>query len=131
MKKLNTVAAIAASAIAIGGAMTATAQAQPWRHGYYNDRSDDRLATPYVSGLVWKINNAARQGWISWGEARRLREEAIAVQPLSYRYQIGTARPDEVRHLAAVVDRIDRITSGYAYNDYRRRDSYGDRRYWR
>ena len=125
MKKLKTLAAIAASTLALGGAVATTAQAQPWHHDYYNHRSDDRLATPYVSGLVWKINNAARNGWISWGEARRLREEAVAVQPLSYRYETGRARPDEVRRLAAVVDRIDRITSGYASND----DPY--RRYWR
>jgi hypothetical protein len=116
MTKLKTIAAIAASAVAIGGAAVSTADAQPWRQGYY---SDGRLSTSYVDGLQWKINNAARQGLISWSEARDLRAQLRSVQPIAYRAQNGQARRWEVNRLAAVVDRIDSLTSGYAYNTSR------------
>jgi hypothetical protein len=120
MTKLKMFAAIAASMVAIGGAAVSTADAQPWRQGYY---SDNRLSTSYVDGLRWKINNAARQGVISWDEARDLRAQLRDVQPIAYRAQTGQARPWEVNRLAAVVDRIDSLTSGYAYNT--------PRPYWR
>jgi hypothetical protein len=117
MTKLKTLAAIAASTLAIGGVAVTTAQAQPWNHDYYQGRSyDNRLTTSYVDGLQWKINNAARQGLISWGEARDLRAQLRSVQPLAWRVENGTARPWEVHRLEAVVNRIDSLTSGYAYN---------------
>jgi hypothetical protein len=116
MTKLKTFAAIAASTIAIGGAAVSTAQAQPWRHGYSDYQGDNRLTTSYVDGLQWKINNAARQGVISWADARDLRAQLRSVQPLAYRVETGQARPGEVNRLAAVVNRIDSITSDYAYN---------------
>ena len=120
MTKLKTILAIAASAIAIGGAAVSTANAQPWRHDYY---SDNRLTTSYIDGLQWKINNAARDGRISWGEARDLRAQVRSVQPIAWRAQNGQARPWEVNRLEAVVNRVDSLTSGYAYNT--------PRPYWR
>lgn len=126
MTKLKTIAAIAASAIAIGGTVVSTANAQPWDHDrYYGGRdhySDNRLTTSYVDGLQWKINNAARNGVISWDQARDLRMQLRSVQPIAWRAQNGQARPWEVNRLEAVVNRIDSLTSGYAYNN---------RPYWR
>jgi hypothetical protein len=120
MTKFKTIAAIAVSAVAIGGVAVSTADAQPWRQGHY---SDSHLSTSYVDGLQWKINNAARQGLISWSEARDLRAQLRSVQPIAYRVQNGEARPWEVQRLETVVDRIDSLTSGYAYNT--------NRPYWR
>ena len=123
MTKLKMIAAVAASTLALGGATVATtAQAQPWHHGYMVDRGDSRLMTPYVDGLAWKINNAARQGRISWWQARRLHAELRSVQPLAYRYQTGQARPWEINRLENVVNRIDSLTQGYAYNMRHRYD---------
>jgi hypothetical protein len=117
MNKFKTLAAIAASTIAIGGSAATTASAQPWHQGYSNGRHyDNRLTTSYVDGLQWKINNAARQGVISWPAARDLRAQLRSVQPLAYRVENGSARPWEVQRLQAVVNRIDSLTSGYAYN---------------
>ena len=135
MTKLNTIAAIAASTIVLGGAAVTTAQAQPWNQGYSEHRDhnynegrnydDNRLTTTYVDGLDWKITNAARNGVISWGQARDLRGQLRQVQPLAYRAETGQARPWEINRLAAVVNRIDSLTSGYAYNNRR------ERPYWR
>jgi len=123
MTKLKTIAAIAASSLAIGGVAVTTAQAQPWHRdhdrGYENHYSDSRLTTSYVDGLNWKITNAARQGQISWGQARELRMELRRVQPIAYRVETGQARPWEVNRLEAVVNRIDSLTRGYAYNNRR------------
>jgi len=116
MTKFKTIAAIAASAIAIGGTAVSTASAQPWR---YEHSADNRLTTSYVDGLQWKINNAARQGMISWDEARDLRAQLRSVQPIAWRVQNGQARPWEVNRLEAVVNRIDSLTQGYAYNTNR------------
>jgi len=120
MTKLKMIAAAAASTLMLGGATVATtAQAQPW-HQHYSGR-DSRLMTPYVDGLAWKIDNAARTGRISWREARDLHAELRAVQPLAWRYQTGQARPHEVNRLERVVNRIDGLTQGYAYNMRHRR----------
>lgn len=119
MTKLKTIAAITASTLAIGGAAVTTAQAQPWHHGYDNHYSDSRLTTSYVDGLDWKITNAAQHGRISWNQARDLRSQLRSVQPLAYRVQTGQARPWEVNRLEAVVNRIDGLTQGYAYNTRR------------
>lgn len=125
MTKLNTCAAIIASTLALGGGLAATsASAQPWNHGY----ADSRLTTSYVDGLAWKINNAQRYGWISWQEARNLRGQLHSVQPLAWRVQNGQARPWEVRRLEAVVNRIDSLTQGYAYNTRRGYDRDQDHR---
>lgn len=116
MTKMKTLAAIAASTVAISGIGITAAQAQPWHHGYYSDARDSRLMTPYVDGLAWKIDNARNQGRISWREARDLHAQLRSVQPLAYRYQTGQARGYEVQRLARVVNRIDSLTQGYAYN---------------
>ena len=117
MTKLKTIAAIAASTLAISG-VAVTAQAQPWHHGH-NHYSDSRLTTSYVDGLDWKITNAAQHRQISWGQARELRAQLRSVQPIAYRVQTGQARPWEVNRLEAVVNRIDSLTQGYAYNNRR------------
>ncbi|HEX3701490.1 MAG TPA: hypothetical protein VHV27_12550 [Phenylobacterium sp.] len=121
MTKFKTLATIAVSALALGGVTATTAQAQPWRHGYaVTGGYDNRLATPYVDGLNWKITNAAQRGLISWPQARNLRAQVRSVHDISWRYQNGQARPGEVNRLAAVVNRVDSLTSGYAYNTRRR-----------
>jgi hypothetical protein len=117
MRKFKYIAVIGASALALSAASTMTAQAQPWAH--YGQAYDSRLNTSYVDSLDWKITNAARQGTISWGEARDLRGELRSVQPLAYRVQTGQARGYEVERLRAVVNRIDAATSRYAANDRR------------
>jgi len=120
MTKLKTLATIAASTLAIGGATVATtASAQPWHHNYHNEYNDNRLTTSYVDGLGWKIDNARSRGMISWRQARDLHSQLREVQPLAWRYQNGQARPWEVRRLEAVVNRIDSVTQGYAYNTRR------------
>jgi hypothetical protein len=127
MTKLKTFAAIATSALALGGAAVTTAQAQPWNHyGYsehrdYDNRgyNDSRLTTSYVDGLDWKIDNAARRGMISWGQARNLRGELQQMKPIAWRVQTGQARGWEVNRLENFVNRVDSLTQGYAYNNRR------------
>jgi hypothetical protein len=122
MTKLKKIAAIAASTLALGGFTVATtAQAQGWRHGYYNRGVDSRLTTSYVDGLDWKINNAAQYGRISWGQARNLRGELQTMKPIAWRVQTGQARPWEVNRLETFVNRVDSLTQGYAYNNRRYR----------
>jgi hypothetical protein len=128
MTKLKMIAAVAASTLALGGtAIATTAQAQPWDHGYsdraYDHRGydDSRLTPSYVSGLDWKITNAARRGLISWAQARDLRGELGQMRPLAWRVQNGNARPWEARRLEQFVNRVDSLTSGYAYNGRRYR----------
>lgn len=114
MTKLKILAAAAASTLALGGATVATtAQAQPfYHHGY----SDSRLDTSYVRRLDWKIDRARDRGVISWRQARNLHMQLASVRPLAWRVQTGQARPWEVRRLENVVNRIDSLTEGYAYN---------------
>jgi hypothetical protein len=122
MTKFKTFAAIAASTLALGCAATTAAQAQPWHHDYdYNrdrdyNRGDSRLTTSYVDGLAWKIDNARNHGMISWRQAQDLHAQLATVQPLAWRVQTGQARPWEVSRLENVVNRIDSLTQGYAYN---------------
>lgn len=116
MTKLNMFAAIAASTMAVSGVAMTTAHAQPY--------GDNRLNTSYVDGEAWKIDNAARQGVISWGQARDLHRELQSVQPLAWRAQTGQARPYEIRRLEMVVNRIDSMTQRYAYNNRRDRDDW-------
>jgi hypothetical protein len=117
MRKFKMIALIGASALAFSAASTMTAQAQPY--GYHGPAYDSRLNTSYVDSLDWKITNAARQGVISWNEARDLRGELRSVQPLAYRVQTGQARGWEVQRLRNVVNRIDAATTRYASNDRR------------
>lgn len=129
MTKLKTFAAIAASTMALTGVTVTAAQAQPWNHDRYYDNQrydnqryenhDSRLTTSYVDGLDWKINNAARQGQISWRDARGLRGELQQMKPIAWRVQTGQARPWEVNRLEQFVNRVDALTSGYAYNNRR------------
>ena len=106
------------AAIAAVGTAASPAAAQPWRgdhdHGRYEHRTgyrNGRLTTAYVDGLEWKINNAARQGRISWGEARELRREFRQVQPLAWRVETGSARRWEVERLDRAVTRIEQAVN--------------------
>jgi hypothetical protein len=98
----------------MSGVSTGIAQAQPGRyydHGRNYGRAD-RLSTTYVDSLNWQINNAAREGRISWREARDLQNQLNQVKPLAYRYQTGQARQWEVDRLERTVDRIDSEVRG-------------------
>jgi hypothetical protein len=98
------------AAVAALGAAAVPAAAQPWSHGRY---ADSQLTSSYVDSLDWKINNAARQGRISWGEARDLRTQLRQVQPIAYRVQTGQARGWETRRLQVAVDRIEQAVNSY------------------
>lgn len=112
MSKLKTIAAAGAAALLMTGAIAAPAAAQPWR---YEQNHGGNLSTSYVDGLEWRINNAAREGRISWRQARGLVAELRSVQPLAWRVETGQASQREYRRLANTVDRIERMTSGYRY----------------
>ena len=114
MSKLKISTAVALGALmAAGAASTAGAQG----YGRYDDhrfeaqRGDQRLTTSYVDGLQWRIQQAARERRISWGQAQELQRELSRVQPLAYRYQTGQARPGEVTLLERTVSRIEAATS--------------------
>jgi hypothetical protein len=112
---------IGATALTLGAGVAAGAQAQ-------------QLTTPYVDSLNWRITTAAREGRISWGEARELRGELRSVHDLAWRNQTGHLRPGEYRRLAATVHHIEARTSGYAANNGHDRYGYGygyDRNDWR
>jgi len=123
MKKiLLSLAAVGALAAA-----AAPAAAQPWGrygdgYGRYEADHRGRLTTGYVDSLNWKITNAAREGRISWDEARNLRREFRRVQPLAWRVQTGQASPWEADRLQRTVTRIE-----WAVND-RGRDGWRDDR---
>lgn len=121
MLSLKNIAIASTAALAMTGAAVSVAQAQPYR--YYGagveqprferrfDRTD-RLTTAYVDSLDWRIDNAAREGRISWREARELRADLAQVKPLAWRYETGQARQWEVNRLARTVDRIREETRG-------------------
>jgi hypothetical protein len=110
MYNLKKMMLIGAAALTLGAGAAAGAQAQ-------------ELNTPYVDSLNWRITNAARQGRISWREARELRGELASVHDLAWRNETGRIRPWEHRRLANTVHHIEVATSGYAAG-------YGDER-WR
>src|SRR4051812_223680 len=117
MQPLKKIIIASSVALAMTGGAVSIAQAQPGRYyerGYDRgfDRRDVRLDTSYVDSLDWKIQNAAREGRISWREARVLRDDLNRVKPLAWRYQTGQARQWEVNQLERTVDRIrDEIRS--------------------
>jgi hypothetical protein len=129
MNKIKNIAAISATALLMTGAAVTTASAQPWRDHGPRYESSSRLTSGYVDSLEWRINEAARNRAISWGEARQLLGQLRQVQPLAYRVETGQASQWEHRRLSNVVSRIERSTQGYAYNDRRERYGYNDRRY--
>lgn len=119
-------------------AAAAPAAAQPWpqswngdgqyRTEHERDRSG-RLTASYVDSLDWKITNAAREGRISWDQARDLRRQVHQVRPLAWRVQTGDADRWEVVRLERVVSHIERTMDA---RGWRGRDSdprYGDQRY--
>jgi hypothetical protein len=110
MTPMKNIIIASAAVLSLSGAIGGVAHAQPGRfydRGYdYGYNRNDRLSTAYVDSLNWKINNAAREGRISWREARDLQNELNRVKPLAYRYQTGQARQWEVNRLERTVDRI-------------------------
>jgi hypothetical protein len=107
-------------------AAAAPAAAQPWRDygpgpgaarydGYHQPYHDRRLSTGYVDSLDWKIRNAAREGRISWDEARALRGEVRAVQPIAWRVQTGQASRWETHRLERTVDHVEYAVSRGEY----------------
>lgn len=128
MKKLL----LSLAAVAALGAAAAPAAAQSWGdHSRYDHRGDQRygdgrLGTAYVDSLDWKINNAAQEGRISWGEARGLRDELRQVQPIAWRVQTGQASGWEAQRLERTVARIESaVNRGPRYGRYDRGDEYG------
>jgi len=105
-------------------AAAAPAAAQPWRDygpgparfdGYHQPYHDGRLSTGYVDSLDWKIRNAARNGRISWDQARALRGEVRAVQPIAWRVQTGQASRWETARLERTVDHVEYVVSRGEY----------------
>ena len=120
---MKTIPLAVAAAIAMSG-MAGAASAQPWDGGYegrYYDapQASYRLSTPYVDGLDWKIVRAARQGRISWPEARELRAEVRSVHDSAWRVQTGEANRWEVARLDRVVTRVERAIGGRGYGQWR------------
>lgn len=120
MNMLKTLGIAAASTLALSTAIATPVLAQPWGYAHRDhDRTYDRqLNSAYVDSLAWRIDDAARRGMISWGEARSLRAELRQVQPIAYRVQTGQASRWEYRRLANVVNRIETATRSYANNRY-------------
>lgn len=129
MTTLRTLAAIGAATLMTTGAMATAASAQPWRdHDYAGRNYDSRLTSSYVDSLEWKINNAAAERRISYGEARQLLGELRQIQgPLVYRVETGRASNWEIRRLSATVNRIEAATQRYASNDRYPRYGYNRR----
>lgn len=129
MTKTKLLSAIGATALLMTGAAATTASAQPWRDQGPRYEYSNRLTTSYVDSLEWRINEAARNRAISWGEARQLMGQLRQVQPLAYRVERGQASEWEYRRLSNTVSRIERATQNYAYNGRNDRYGYNDRRW--
>ena len=129
MNKLKITTAVAAAAMAVTGLAATSATAQPWRdynrgdyeRGDYNrhDGYRSNLTSGYVDSLEWRINNAAQEGRIPWGQARELLRELRQVQPLANRVETGRASQWEYRRLSNVVERIEGATSSRRYSQNR------------
>ena len=129
MTKLKMFAAAGAATLLVAGAMATPAAAQPYRdHSYAGRHESGRLTSSYVDSLEWRINNAAAERRISYGQSRQLLRDLRTVQgPLVYRVETGRASNGEIRRASAVVSRIEAATQSYAGN--RRNDRYGYNRY--
>ena len=112
------------AAVGAVAAAAAPAAAQSWRgydpdagrhDGYNQPYRDGRLTTDYVDSLDWKIRNAARDGRISWDQARALRGEVRAVQPIAWRVQTGQASRWETERLERTVDHVEYAVSRGEY----------------
>lgn len=132
MLNLKTIAAAGVTALMLGAAAAPAAAQGYYRHdngaAYRGGGGYSNLNSSYVDSLEWRINNAAQERRISWGEARQLTRELRQIQgPMIYRIETGRASAWEVRRVNQVVNRIEAATRGYARND--RRDRYGYNRY--
>jgi hypothetical protein len=90
--------------------------------GYRGGRVDYHLTSGYVDGLFWKLDNAAQEGRLNWGEANQLKRDLRQVQEFAHPVETGQARPWQRRRLEQTVARIDQaLTSGpYRGERYRR-----------
>ena len=134
MLKLKNIATIGLAAALMSGMAAAPSMAQVYRHydrGYDNDsRVYSNLTRSYVDSLEWRINNAAQERRISYGEARNLLRDLRAIQgPTIYRVETGRASNWEIRRVQNVVDRIEVATQRYARNGVYPRYGYNNRRY--
>ena len=111
MKTLKTLGLIGASVVGLSAAAAAPATAQPW---VANRVHDAPLTSDYVDSLHWRIDDAARDGRISWVEARRLHADLRRVQPLTWRVETGRASNMEFVRLNRTVDRIEARLNRYA-----------------
>jgi hypothetical protein len=91
-------------------------------HGYRGDN-----VTGPVDRLQWRIDNAAREGRISWRQANDLRGDLRQAQSLAWKVQTGRASGWERQRLDRTVQRIEASVSGH--DRYDRRDD--GRRNWR
>lgn len=107
-------------------AAAAPAAAQDWRgqnDGYNSRPHAGAQRNNLLTGLEWKIDNAAREGRLSRAEARNLMGELRQVQPIAWKVQAGRATSWERQRLDRVVNRIERAT--YARYDRRDGRDYG------
>ncbi|MGA0606254.1 hypothetical protein ACO2Q0_09660 [Phenylobacterium sp. VNQ135] len=122
MTKLKFTTAIAAATLAVTGVAAGAAQAQPWRdYERHEEYRGGNLTSSYVDSLEWRINNAAREGRIPWGQARQLQRELRAVQPLAWRVETGQASRYEYQRLSSTVNRIEAATNNYPRYSYNNR----------
>lgn len=102
----------------VAAALTASAAApalsQPWFEGPRAWGGGGHLTTGYVDSLEWKINNAAREGRISWRYARQLRAQLRSVQNLAWRVETGQASGWEHRRLSETVSRIEAAVNRFS-----------------
>lgn len=112
MKKL--LIGLAAAAAFSAGA--ASVSAQSWEQ------------TGSVDSYDWQITQAARDGRISWGEARNLHSQLASVKPLAWRVHTGQASWREHARVERTVDRIQNEIGGNSYRGYHRRYYNGWRR---
>ena len=110
------------AAVAALGAAAAPAAAQSWRdldHGYAGAQRSG------LDGLDWKIDHAAQEGRISYGEARGLRAELRQAQSMAWRVQSGRANEWQRRQLDRTVNHIEQALNASRYGHEPRRESYG------
>ena len=104
--------------------------AQPYGQAYGWDRDNrrDDVSQRSLEGLAWRIDSAARDGRISRGQARQLRDDLRQLQRVARRVETGQADGRERQQVRWSAQRIETALNGYGQGgrDDRRGD---DRRY--
>ena len=83
-----------------------------------------------LTGLDRRIQDAAQERRISWGQARDLRSDLQRVRPIAWRIENGRASGWERQRLETTVSRVEYALNRYAQND-RYDDHRDDHRDWR